>query len=92
LVALQTSEEVANACAPGARHYLALRGAGCLQCPGGQVAAPLQLTPAILYICTPTSWGDTTIIANLHAQACGVQNICSLVSVSVDPSSTSYVR
>jgi hypothetical protein len=38
------------------------------------------------------SGGDAVVVAMLHAQACGVQNIRSLVSTILDPSSTGYIR
>jgi hypothetical protein len=36
----------------------------------------------------PPSGGDLAVVAMLHAQACGVQNIRSLVLTVLDPSST----
>jgi hypothetical protein len=41
---------------------------------------------------SPSSGGDTTIVAMLHAQAYRVQNIHSPVSTVLDPSSTGYAR
>jgi hypothetical protein len=40
----------------------------------------------------PPSGDEATIIINLHVQACGVQNIRSLVTTTLDPSSTGYAR
>ena len=40
----------------------------------------------------PTSEYEASIIANLHAQATGVQNIRSLVSVILDANSSAYAR
>jgi hypothetical protein len=41
---------------------------------------------------TPSSGGDAIIVAMLHTQACGVQNIRSLVSTVLDSSSTGYAH
>jgi hypothetical protein len=35
---------------------------------------------------------EATIIANIHIQAAGMQNICSFISVKLDLSSTHYAR
>jgi hypothetical protein len=35
---------------------------------------------------------EAAVIANVHVQAAGVQNICSLISDTLDLSSTHYVR
>jgi hypothetical protein len=35
---------------------------------------------------------DAAVVVNLHVQAYGLQNICSLVSVVLDPASTHYAR
>jgi hypothetical protein len=39
----------------------------------------------------PPSRGDTVVVAMLHAQVCGAQNIRSLVSIVLDPSA-GYAR
>jgi hypothetical protein len=58
--------------------------------------ASLQLAPTTASSSStpppPPSGGDATVIAMLHAQVCGVQNIRSLISTVLDPSSTSYAQ
>jgi hypothetical protein len=59
------------------------------------MAATLQLastTASSSVPSPPSSCGDITIIAMLHAQACGVQNIRSLILTVLDPSSAGYAR
>lgn len=41
---------------------------------------------------TPPIGDESAVIANLHAQACGVQNIHNMIGVVLDPSSTNYAR
>jgi hypothetical protein len=58
-------------------------------------AAAPQLAPTTTSSSTPpfpSSGGDATVIAMLHAQAYGVQNIHSLVSTVLDSSSVGYAR
>jgi hypothetical protein len=55
--------------------------------------AALQLAPTTASSCTPpppSSGGEAAIVAMLHAQAYRVQNIHSIISTIMDPSSTGY--
>jgi hypothetical protein len=59
------------------------------------VAAALQLALTIASPSAsppPSSKSGATIVAMLHVQACGVQNIRSLVSTILHPFSTGYAR
>jgi hypothetical protein len=59
------------------------------------VMAALHLAPTTASSSTPptpSSGGDAIIVAMLHTQAYGVQNIRSLVSTVLDPSSTGYAH
>jgi hypothetical protein len=59
------------------------------------VAAALLLPPSSSAAPPPSPPGgdaESSVIATLHSQACGVQNIRSLVNVTLDPSSAGYAR
>jgi hypothetical protein len=50
-------------------------------------------TPALVGRVAPSDDDyETAVITNIHVQAVGVQNICSLISVALDLSSTDYSR
>jgi hypothetical protein len=57
------------------------------------VAAAQQIPSSSAAAPTPPPIGDeSAVIANLHAQACSVQNIRNMIGIVLDPSSTNYAR
>ncbi|KAG8047807.1 hypothetical protein GUJ93_ZPchr0008g12093 [Zizania palustris] len=55
-------------------------------------AASLLLPSSPPTVVPPGIDTEASIIATLHTQACGVQNIRSLVPITLDPSSAGYAR
>jgi hypothetical protein len=96
LAALQAAEQEAAAARARVRAIVLLleeEQAAVATLDSKVVAAAQQIPSSSATAPTPPPIRDeSVVIANLHAQACGVQNIRNMIGVVLDPSSTNYTR
>jgi hypothetical protein len=96
LAALQAAEQEAAAARARVRAIALLleeEQAAVAALDAKVVAAAQQIPSSSAAVPTPPPIEDEyAVIANLHAQACGVQNIRNMIDIVLDPSSTNYAR
>jgi hypothetical protein len=94
LVALQTAEQEDAAARARVRAIALLleEEQVAVAALDAKVVAVAQQIPSSSAVApTPPPIGDeSAVIANLHAQACGVQNTHNMIGIVLDPSSTNY--
>jgi hypothetical protein len=95
LAALQTTEQEAAAVHARVRAIALLleeEQAAFTALDAKGLAAAQQIPSSAAAPPPPPIGDESTVNANLHAQACGVQNICNMIGIVLDPSSTNYAR